>query len=271
MAVVQVRGDGVVAKASVIGEKAVDIAHQDGFTVPGVIHRPRAYAVVSPNRLQGKIGGHTHLSLSLRHLVQLNRWKRGQRLMADGASFTGRGVGGDCRCRIERRYRLLHLQDGQRLDKCTRCRARSCVPIIVASMPKCPGTGAEAIFSYQEARAGDQSHAHKVAPRESRLDEFQTVLSGVINISFICHSTLLVFVESGVWPAVWIAPVRDESWSKHQGAGKNFMLEPRFRFQPCGGESFRFQPSGGEQDQGETSIQSCFTVMWTGGRCVRDL
>ena len=55
--------------------------------------------------------------------------------------------------------------------------------------------------------------------------------------------------------AVGQGPSREggTGWIVEQAPGgrQNFMLEPRFRFQPCGGESFRFQPSGGEQDQGK--------------------
>src|SRR5581483_456327 len=71
MAIVQVRGNRVVAEASVVSRKVIDIAHENGFTVPGVIHRSWTDAIKSPNGLHRKIRRHAYLPLLLSDLIEL--------------------------------------------------------------------------------------------------------------------------------------------------------------------------------------------------------
>src|SRR5581483_2924912 len=101
MAIVQVRGNRVVAEASVVSRKVIDIAHENGFTVPGVIHRSWTDAIKSPNGLHRKIRRHAYLPLLLSDLIELLGWEFCKRLMAYGAPFPRGSVGSNGGQRIQ--------------------------------------------------------------------------------------------------------------------------------------------------------------------------
>src|SRR5258708_9171706 len=107
MAVVQVRSNGIVPKAIVVGRQIVHVAYQNRLAIFRVIDRPWCFTVKSPKSLGGQIRGHGGGNLRLRDLVKLLRRKLGQRLVRDRASFAPSGGWNDCTVWSPRCYCLV--------------------------------------------------------------------------------------------------------------------------------------------------------------------
>src|SRR5258708_31253996 len=157
MAVVQVRSNGIVPKAIVVGRQIVHVAYQNRLAIFRVIDRPWCFTVKSPKSLGGQIRGHGGGNLRLRDLVKLLWRKLGKRLVRDRASFAACGVGSDCRRWIHRGYWLFHGQIPEWLNKrpgywagssATATIVTTATTSAFAAMVKAPGPRAQAVLCH---------------------------------------------------------------------------------------------------------------------------
>ncbi len=146
----KVPGHGRQSEASILTcrRQLIEIAHEQGYTVPRNKRRPRAETVVCPQRLRGQIWVNADQCSSRSQRVQLLRRKQRQSLMVAGASFAGSCIGLHLGRRIQAFYCLLDRHDGHRLNKGRDRRTRG-LHLGYQRSPSC----AKSSLSYQIASA----------------------------------------------------------------------------------------------------------------------
>ena len=187
MAIVQVCGHLIFSEATVVGRQIVMIANQDGLSIFRNIKRTRNLTVEAPHRLQGQVRVDQDRSLSLSDLIELLRRKLGERLVCNGASFTGARIRRNRGRRIESSNRLLDNKPGERLGESAGRWTRRRVgqnAAATSSRDKVSGAvacaGAQSFLRDEKARAGKKAHLHHLAPAQLGRYYFPPVLLRVV-------------------------------------------------------------------------------------------